>query len=135
MREDEVDLFLRDLAARVAAVRAMLFDPARASFVLVTIPEAMAFEETARYFDSLRAEGAPVTDLVVNRVERAHGACPFCRARAADAVALARRNSTREFKTLRQHRVPLFPSEVRGAGALREFAGVLWQAAGESRGR
>ena len=125
VREDEVDIFLRDLTSRVAAVRAMLFDPARASFVLVTIPEAMAFEETARYFDSLRAEGAPVTDLVVNRVEREHGACPFCRARARmqsrwlDAI-------TREFKTLRQRRVPLFPSEVRGAEALREFAGVLW---------
>ncbi|MDT5268823.1 MAG: arsenite/tail-anchored protein-transporting ATPase [Acidobacteriota bacterium] len=128
VREDAVDRFLRDLTSRVAAVRAMLFDPARASFVLVTIPEAMAFEETARYFTSLRAEGAPITDLVVNRVEREHGACPFCRARARmqsrwlDAL-------TREFKTLRQRRVPLFPSEVRGAKALREFASVLWQPA------
>ncbi|MFL6337041.1 MAG: ArsA family ATPase [Pyrinomonadaceae bacterium] len=126
VREDEVDLFLRDLSSRVAAVRAMLFDPARARFVLVTIPEALAFEETARYFASLRAEGAPVTDIVVNRVEREHGACPFCRARARmqspwlDAIE-------REFKTLRQRHVPLFPSEVRGQQALREFAGVLWQ--------
>jgi arsenite-transporting ATPase len=125
-REDAVDLFLRDLSARVAAVRAMLFDPARASFVLVATPEAMAFEETARYFASLRAEGAPVTDLVVNRVEQEHGACPFCRSRARmqsrwlDAI-------TREFKALRLLRVPLFPSEVRGVKALREFAKVLWQ--------
>lgn len=131
VREDEVDRFLRDLAARVAAVRAMLFDPARASFVLVTMPEAMAFEETARYFKSLSAEGAPVTDLVVNRVERERADCPFCRARARmqsrwlDALA-------REFKTLRQRHVPLFPSEVRGAEALREFADVLWQEAGSS---
>jgi arsenite/tail-anchored protein-transporting ATPase len=131
VREDEVDLFLRDLAARVGAVRAMLFDPARASFVLVTTPEAMAFEETARYLASLRAEGAPVTDLVVNRVERERGRCPFCRARASmqsrwlDAI-------TKEFKTLRQFRVPLFPSEVRGTKALREFAGVLWRSTGSS---
>jgi arsenite-transporting ATPase len=131
--EDEVDLFLRDLSSRVAAVRAMLFDPARASFVLVTTPEAMAFEETARYFKSLSAEGAPVTDLVVNRVERERGACPFCHARARmqsrwlDAI-------TREFKTLRQHRVPLFPSEVRGSKALREFARVLWQHEGKGEG-
>ncbi|HEV7893948.1 MAG TPA: ArsA family ATPase, partial [Pyrinomonadaceae bacterium] len=47
-RADEVDLFLRDLSERIEAVRSMLFDPARASFVLVTIPEAMAFEESAR---------------------------------------------------------------------------------------
>src|SRR5687767_11307125 len=126
VREDEVDLFLRDLAARVASVRATLFDPARASFVLVTIPEAMAFEESARYFASLKGGGASVTDLVVNRVEQGHGACPFCRARSLmqsrwlDALA-------REFKTLKQRRVPLFPSEVRGPEALREFASVLWQ--------
>src|SRR5215211_4791014 len=131
VREDEVDLFLRDLAARVEAVRATLYDPARARFVLVTTPEAMAFEETARYLASLRAEGAPVTDLVVNRVEREHDACPFCRARARmqshwlDEI-------TREFKTLRQRRVPLFPSEVRGIKALRGFAGVLWRGSGGS---
>ncbi|HEX8501306.1 MAG TPA: ArsA family ATPase [Pyrinomonadaceae bacterium] len=129
VREDEVDVFLRDLTARVEAVRATLFDPPRASFVLVTIPEAMAFEETARYFASLGREGAPVTDLVVNRVEREHAGCPFCRARAAmqtrwlDALA-------REFGTLRQRRVPLFPSEVRGPDALREFARALWEKKG-----
>jgi arsenite-transporting ATPase len=127
VREDEVDLFLRDLSARVEAVRATLFDRGRSSFVLVATPEAMAFEESARYFASLSAEGAPVTDLVVNRVEREHAACPFCRARAAmqspwlDALA-------REFETLRQRRVPLFPSEIRGPEALREFARALWQA-------
>jgi len=125
-RADEVDLFLRDLSERVAAVRSMLFDPARASFVLVTIPEAMAFEESARYFKSLASEGVPVTDLVVNRVEREHGACPFCRARASmqsrrlDSIA-------REFGSLRRHNVPLFPAEVRGPRALREFARVAWQ--------
>jgi arsenite-transporting ATPase len=129
VREDEVDLFLRDLSARVEAVRATLFDASRSSFVLVSTPEAMAFEESARYAEALGREGAPVTDLVVNRVERERAACPFCRARAAmqspwlDALA-------REFKTLRQRRVPLFPSEVRGAEGLREFARALWQPGG-----
>ena len=129
VREDEVDLFLRDLTARVEAVRATLFNPARSSFVLVTTPEAMAFEESARYFKSLTREGAPVTDLVVNRVEREHKACPFCRARA--------RMQTRwlgalesEFETLRRRLVPLFPAEVRGEAALREFARALWQTPG-----
>jgi arsenite-transporting ATPase len=126
VREDEVDLFLRDLAARVEAVRSMLFDPERASFVLVTIPEAMAFEETTRYYKTLLDEGAPVTDIVVNRVEREHGDCAFCRARISmqsrwlDALE-------RGFKTLRPHRVPLFPAEVRGHEDLREFARAVWQ--------
>src|SRR5205085_4282294 len=135
-REDEVDLFLRDLATRVARVRAMLFDAASASFVLVTIPEALAFEESARYFRSLRDEGVPVTDLVVNRVEREHTACPFCRARARMQTRWLRAHG-REFKRLRQRRVPLFPTEVRGHEALREFARAVWRDTddGETKGR
>jgi len=135
-REDEVDLFLRDLAARVERVRSMLFDAASASFVLVTIPEALAFEESARYFRSLRDEGVPVTDLVVNRVEREHAACPFCRARARMQTRWLRALG-REFKTLRQRRVPLFPAEVRGHKALRDFARAVWtdEEEGEAGGR
>jgi arsenite-transporting ATPase len=125
VREDEVDLFLRELTERVEAVRSMLFDSSNASFVLVTIPEALAFEESARYFRSLRDEGVPVTDLVVNRVERGRGRCPFCRARAR-MQARWLRALEREFKSLRVRRVPLFPAEVRGPGALREFARAVW---------
>jgi arsenite-transporting ATPase len=130
VREDEVDLFLRDLTARVEAVRSMLFDPSRASFVLVTIPEAMAFEESARYYKTLLAEGAPVTDLVINRVEREHDDCPFCRARTrmqSRWLGAFKRN----FKSLRTRRVPLFPSEVRGVEALRRFARAVWQPIGD----
>ncbi|MDT5296437.1 MAG: arsenite/tail-anchored protein-transporting ATPase [Acidobacteriota bacterium] len=126
VRADEVDLFLRDLTARVEAMRSMLFDPARAAFVLVVIPEAMAFEESARYYKTLLEEGAPVTDLVVNRVEREHDGCPFCRAR----VSMQTRwlgALEREFKALRTRRVPLFPAEVRGPEALREFARAVWK--------
>jgi arsenite-transporting ATPase len=133
VRADEVDLFLRDLSERVEAVRSMLFDAARASFILVTIPEAMAFEESARYFNSLREEGVPVTHLVVNRVEREHDDCPFCRARVSmQARWLVKLQ--REFKSLRQRRVPLFPAEVRGPKALREFARVTWQGEAKDEG-
>ncbi|PYS77426.1 MAG: hypothetical protein DMF66_09905 [Acidobacteria bacterium] len=128
-REDEVDLFLRELTERVESVRSMLFDGSSSSFVLVTIPEALAFEESARYFRSLRDEGIPVTDLVVNRVEREHGRCPFCRARALMQAHWLRALG-REFKRLRLRRVPLFPAEVRGADALREFARAAWTDAG-----
>src|SRR6185295_1402438 len=41
-REDEVDLFLRELGERLERVRAMLYDPAVAAFMIVTTPEAMS---------------------------------------------------------------------------------------------
>jgi len=124
-REDEVDLFLRELAGRVGRVREMLYDPARAAFTLVATPEAMAFEETARYFRTLRDEGVPVTDLLVNRVERERGGCPFCRARASTQRRWLRALD-KEFKTLRRSRVPVFAEEVRGPEALRRFAQAAW---------
>ncbi|HEV2862770.1 MAG TPA: ArsA family ATPase [Pyrinomonadaceae bacterium] len=124
-RADRVDIFLRELSERIERVRAMLFDPARSSFVLVTIPEAMAFEESARYRSALKEEGVPVTDVVINRVEREHAACPFCRGRVT-MQARWLRALEREFDGLRLHRVPLFPGEVRGPRALRQFARAVW---------
>jgi arsenite-transporting ATPase len=85
----------------------------------------MAFEETARYFRTLRGEGVPVTGLLVNRVEREHGDCPFCRARARMQGPWLRALD-REFKALGRTRVPVFPAEVRGPAALRRFAEAAW---------
>src|SRR5262249_39779572 len=79
--KDDVDRFLLDLSARIERVKEMLYNEERASFVLITIPEYMSVEETSRYFDLLRSEGVPVTDLIVNRVERPHENCPYCAAR------------------------------------------------------
>ncbi|MCA1635929.1 MAG: TRC40/GET3/ArsA family transport-energizing ATPase [Acidobacteria bacterium] len=122
---DEVELFLREMDERVRAVRAMLFDPARASFTLVTIPEAMAFEESVRYRRTLGEAGVSVTDLVINRVEQARGSCPFCRARARMQTQWLKRLD-KEFKDLRARRVPVFPTEVSGPEDLRRFAREVW---------
>jgi arsenite/tail-anchored protein-transporting ATPase len=124
-RADGVELFLRELNERVSAVRAMLFDAARASFTLVTIPEAMAFEESVRYRRTLREAGVNVTDLVVNRVERGRDDCPFCLARARMQAPWLRALAE-EFEHLRSRRVPLFPEEVRGFEELRRFARAVW---------
>jgi len=124
-RVDEVDLFLRDLSERIERVRSMLEDEKRTSFTLVTIPEAMAVEETARYFALLKDEGVPVTDLIINRVEREHDACRYCRARVASQKLWLKRIA-REFKSLRLHQVPLLAGEVRGLEALRHFGSLVW---------
>ena len=78
---DEVDLFLKDLSQRIAAVRKLLHDEEQTRFALVTIPEAMSVRETERYLELLREQGVPVRDLIVNRVEQEHDDCDYCRAR------------------------------------------------------
>jgi arsenite-transporting ATPase len=123
---DEVETFLAELTERVRTVRAMLFDPARTTFTLVAIPEAMSVEETARYHEFLVGEGVPVKSLVVNRVEQERDACPFCRARVASQARHLTALEER-FASLDIRRVPLLPAEVRGAQALRRFAKLAWE--------
>lgn len=123
---DSVDLFLSDLTERIERVRAMLYDTGRTSFTLVIIPEAMSVEETARYYERLLQEKIPVTDMVVNRIEREHGHCEYCHARVESQRAWLE-EIRRKFKALRQHTVPLMPEEIRGLAGLRRFARLVWE--------
>ena len=133
-RVDEVEVFLKELSERIEAARRILFDPARASFTLVTIPEALSVEESVRYFRILRDEGVPVTDALVNRVERERDDCPYCRARTrAQSPWLA--EIEREFNPLHLRRVPLLPQEIRGEAGLRRFAHLAWGKGDEADSR
>ena len=124
--EDEVEIFLRELDEKIARVRGMLYDSERTAFTLVTIPEAMSVEETARYFDLLKQEGVPVTDIIINRIEREHDDCPYCRARARSQKPYLKQIA-RQFNSLHFVEVPLFREEVRGFDALRRFASHAWE--------
>ena len=125
-REDEVEIFLRELDEKIARVRGMLYDSERAAFTLVTIPSAMSVEETARYFDFLKQEKVPVTDIIINRIERAHDKCPYCRARTRSQQPYLKQIA-RQFASLHQREVPLFREEVRGFDGLRRFASLAWE--------
>ncbi|HXG91487.1 MAG TPA: ArsA family ATPase [Blastocatellia bacterium] len=133
-REDAVEVFLSDMRERIHRLRAMLYDKEKTSFTLVTIPEAMAVEETARYFDLLKSADVPVTDLIINRVEHEHGDCPYCRARARFQKPHIKRLK-RDFATLRLREAPLFAQEVRGVDALRRFARAVWEGGGDAETR
>jgi arsenite-transporting ATPase len=124
---DEVDLFLRDLTARIEAVRTMLYDAEQTNFTLVTIPEAMSVRETQRYWELLQEEGVPVGDLIVNRVEQEHDACVYCRARVATQRPWLK-EIEKTFKDLRLHQVPLLVEEVRGLDQLGKIGSKLWRA-------
>jgi arsenite-transporting ATPase len=53
---------------RLSRLRSTIMDRARTAFVLVTIPERLAIEETARAADLLSETGVNVGGIVVNRV-------------------------------------------------------------------
>ena len=123
---DEVDLFLRDLTARIQSVRHLLYDPEQTSFTLVTIPEAMSVRETQRYLDLLREQQVPVTDLIVNRVEQEHAGCVYCAARVATQRPWLK-EIKKSFSDLKIHYVPLLVQEVRGLGQLEKIGKQVWK--------
>ena len=123
---DEVDLFLRDLTARIGSVRHMLYDAEQTSFTLVTIPEAMSVRETQRYLELLREQHVPVTDLIVNRVEQEHDGCVYCAGRVATQRPWLKEIET-SFGDLQIHYVPLLAQEVRGLGPLTKISKTIWQ--------
>ncbi len=122
---DEVDLFLRDLTARIESVRHLLYDPEQTSFTLVTIPEAMSVRETQRYLELLREQQVPVTDLIVNRVEQEHAGCVYCAARVATQRPWLK-EIEKSFGDLKIHQVPLLAQEVRGLGQLEKIGKQIW---------
>ena len=124
---DEVDLFLQDLTARIEAVRKMLYNEEQTNFTLVTIPEAMSVRETERYWELLRAQGVPVGDLIVNRVEQEHAGCVYCRAGVKPQRPWLK-EIEKTFKELRIHQVPLMAEEVRGLDQLEEIGAGIWEA-------
>lgn len=125
---DEVDLFLRDLSQRIESVRKVLHDQEQTSFALVTIPEAMAVRETERYRELLRQQRVPVRDLIINRVEKEHATCEYCRARVASQRPWLKEIAT-SFRDLRRHYVSLQPQEVRGLADLKEIGNLIWEEA------
>jgi len=131
-REDEADIFLREMSERVERVRAMIYDRDQSAFTLVTVPEGIVFEETLRYFDMLRRDGVPVTDLIINRVESKQNKCNYCHTRARAQKQWLELIASR-FDELDLHTVPLFAEEVRGKERLRRFAGFAWDAQSRER--
>lgn len=124
-REDDVDLFLRDLSERIERVCNMLYDKQQTSFTLVAIAEALSVFETERYLELLQQQGVPVSNLIVNRVEEEHADCRYCQARVASQQPWLKQIKN-VFQDLRIRFVPLLPQEVRGFGALRAFGQLAW---------
>jgi arsenite/tail-anchored protein-transporting ATPase len=71
VREDDVTEMLATLDRELAAFEALLRDPARTRFVLVSNPEPVVLQETLRFQDALERLGVPLAGIVVNRATQA----------------------------------------------------------------
>ena len=122
--DDEADS-VADLRERVAAVGALLRDPARTGFRVVLAPERMAIAETERLLARLDDGGIAVDCLVANRVFENPDECPCERCRR-DTERHAARLGDVESRFDRSVRVVSeFDGEVGGLEALRAVGGRL----------
>ncbi|HDM24305.1 hypothetical protein DRO02_05535 [archaeon] len=123
---DMVLNFLKEMRETVERAREKLTCERETTFIVVTIPEEMAIEETNRLLIALENYGIPVKYIVVNMIYRGFEGCPFCKARRK----VHTKNLERIYKVFSDEyeivEVPLMPYEVRGLKALSNIAGVLF---------
>lgn len=138
--EDELG-DLDEIAERVERLRAILQDPGRTDFRIVTVPETMAVDESLRLRSRLEEFDIPVGTVVVNRVMEPLSSvtddvpdetfvspnldtCEFC-ARRWEVQESALQRAQDLFRGHDVKRVPLFADEVRGEEMLRVVAACL----------
>jgi arsenite-transporting ATPase len=102
---------------RLARLRAAITDRARTSFVLVTIPERLAIEETSRAADLLTDTGVDVGGLIVNRVLPDLLEGEFYRSRKAQEQVYLE-EIARRFTRLHRVHVRQLPRDVYGVASL-----------------
>jgi len=129
--QDEEDQFddLEAFSEQIERLRALLRDPTRTDFRVVTTPEEMSVFEAERLLDRLDAFDIPVETIVVNRIMQDptevadinpdwfvapnHTDCEFCQQRW-QVQQRALQQSQEIFRGHQVRRVPLFAEEVRG---------------------
>jgi arsenite/tail-anchored protein-transporting ATPase len=102
---------------RLTTLRDRVTDRARTSFVLVTIPERLAIEETARAADLLADTNVHLAGLIVNRVLPDGLDGEFYGARKAQEKEYLAEIG-RRFKSLRRLTVRQLPRDVYGLASL-----------------
>ena len=109
---------------RLKRLRATVLDRARTSFVLVTIPERLAIEETARASDRLDETGMDVGALVVNRILPEGLEGEFYTSRKAQEARYLD-EIRRRFPRVKRTDVHQLPQDVYGLGSLTLISSQL----------
>lgn len=117
--KDDADQFLETMTRDVERVKSLLKDSRATEFIPVTIPEPMSISETERLVATLQDYKIPVRSIIVNRL-MGEQKCIFCSARREDQGRYIR-EIDEKFAGCNLIRMPLFPHEIRGVEALREF--------------
>jgi arsenite-transporting ATPase len=124
LAEDPVLAALERRRQRLEELRNTIVDRSRTSFVLVTIPERLAIEETARAAEVLSETALTVGGLIVNRVLPDNLEGEFYRSRKSQEMVYLDEIANR-FAKLPRAIVRQLPRDVYGAASLALVADQL----------
>jgi len=110
---------------RLVQLRSYVTDRGRTSFVLVTIPERLAIDETARAVDSLRETALDIGVLIVNRVLPDGLSGSFYDSRKAQEGEYLD-EIDRRFSSLKRVVVRQLPRDVHGSEPLANVSAQLF---------
>jgi len=118
---ETADDFLFTMKRALKKVHALLRDPDRCEFVVVTVPEAMVIAETRRLTKALAAFGIPMKHLIVNRVISSDRQdCLFCLERWQEQRGYLQEIET-AFSAYQRFKLLELPRQVRGVRMLRDL--------------
>ncbi len=121
---------LTQLARRLRALSALLTDPARCAFVIVTRPAALPRLETERLASELRRLRVPVTAIVANAVTSPE--CARCAEAAETETVELDRLERLAYRAARSPRLVSAPAVYPGPRGARQLR--LWRDAWTERG-
>lgn len=114
---NDVEYFISTLTEGIYKAHILITDAERTEFIIVTIPDLMAVEETKRLFINLYSAGIKINNLIVNNIQT-NIDCAFCRSRRnyqnkyIDAINIT-------YPTINKIYIPLFPSDINGIEHLK----------------
>ncbi len=119
-----IDMFIENLTKNIYRTYVLITDKEKTEFVIVTIPDLMAVEETKRLIISLYSAGVKVNNMVINNVQT-NLDCAFCRARRNHQNRYINMINSM-YPEINKTYVPLFAEDINGMQYLKAFEKMLF---------
>ncbi|MFQ6118490.1 MAG: ArsA family ATPase, partial [Methanosarcinales archaeon] len=116
-KKESANEFLATMIKNIKKVNSILTDSKRTEFIMVTIPEAMAVQETKKFLKILKENKITVHNIIVNGLYPTY--CPFCA-----SIRKEQEKYLKEFQSLNKYHIINIrrsPHEIQGIKALLKF--------------
>jgi arsenite-transporting ATPase len=121
---NDVENFISTLTEGIYKTHMLITDKEKTEFIVATIPDLMAIEETKRLFINLYSAGIKVNNIVINNIQTSSD-CPFCQSRRNYQNKYIDMINT-SYASINKIYVPLFSTDISGIDYLKSFENMLF---------